>query len=195
MDTLNISSQERKASARFADSDNTNWTIIKNKKKTVKGIWSFDSERTYTNLLFGYEIYNNKTECGFFKFNKKKDILKLYVTGLEGCYEKKAKKGKKQLIGKSKGIDFEDIFDSNTGSFDITGIGSSSTINDDCSVKFLYEFGFEVSSIDGSELYTVELDPRYMKGFDMFENEMEIIGELTSSTGLTVMEFEATFCV
>ena len=109
--------------------------------------------------------------------------------------KKKAKKGKKQLIGKSKGIDFEDIFDSNTGSFDITGIGSSSTINDDCSVKFLYEFGFEVSSIDGSELYTVELDPRYMKGFDMFENEMEIIGELTSSTGLTVMEFEATFCV
>ncbi len=195
MDTLNISSQERKASARFADSENTNWTIIKNKKKTVKGIWSFDSERTYTNLLFGYEIYNNKTECGFFKFNKKKDILKLYVTGLEGCYEKKAKKGKKQLIGKSKGIDFEDIFDSNTGSFDITGIGSSSTSNDDCSFKFLYEFGFEVSSIDGSELYTVELDPRYMKGFDMFENEMEIIGELTSSTGLTVMEFEATFCV
>lgn len=94
MDTFNISSQERKASARFADSDNTYWSIIKNKKKTVKGIWSFDSERTYANLLFGYEVYNNKSECGFFKFNKKNDILKLCVTGLEGCYEKSNKRQK-----------------------------------------------------------------------------------------------------
>ena len=195
MDTFNLSSQERKASVKFADSDNNNWKIIKNKKKTVKGIWSFDSERTYTNLLFGYEVYNNQSECGFFKFNKKKDTLKLYVTGLEGCYKNDALKGKKQLIGKSKGIDFEGIFDSNSGSFDIIGIGSSSTSNDDCSVEFLYEFGFKTSSIDGSEPYNVELDPRYMKGFDMFENKMEIIGELTSPTSLTVMEFEATFCV
>ena len=195
MDTFNLSSQERNASARFADSDNTNWTIVKNKKKIVKGIWSFDSERTYTNLAFDYEVYINKPECGFFKFNKKKDTLKLYVTGLEGCYKNNALKGEKQLIGKSKGIDFEGIFDSNNGSFDIIGIGSSSTSNDDCSVEFLYEFGFKTSSIDDSEPYNVELDPRYMKGFDMFENKMEIIGELTSPTSLTVMEFEATFCV
>ena len=195
MDNFNLSSQQRNTPARFADSENTYWTIIKNKKNTVKGIWSFDSERTYTNLAFGYVVYNNQSECGFFKFNKKKDTLKMYVTGIEGCYKKKALKGEKQLIGKSQGIDFEDIFDLNTGSFNITGIGSSYTSNDDCSVEFIYELGFKTSSIDGSELYTVELDPRYMKGFDLFENKMEIIGELTSPTSLTVMEFEATFCV
>ena len=195
MDTINISSQERRTSARFADSDNTSWTIIKNKKKTVKGVWSFDSERTYTNLSVDYEFYSNKSECGFFKFNKKKDTLKLYVTGLEGCDEKEATKGKKQLIGKAKGIDFEDIFASNAGSFDITGFGSSSTVNGDCSVEFLYEFGFKASSNDDSEPYTVELDPKYMKGFGKFENKMEIVGELTSPTSLTVMEFESTFCV
>ena len=195
MDSINISSQERTTSARFADSDNTSWTIIKNKKKTVKGIWSFDSERTYTNLSVNYEFFSNKSECGFFKFNKKKDTLKLYVTGLEGCDKKEATKGKKQLIGKAKGIDFEDIFDSSAGSFDITGFGSSSTVNGDCSVEFLYEFGFKASSNDDSEPYTVELDPKYMKGFGKFENKMEIVGELTSPTSLTVMEFESIFCV
>ena len=78
MDTFNLSSQERNASARFADSDNTNWTIVKNKKKIVKGIWSFDSERTYINQIFGYEFYNNQSKTftiKFLKFVKNNEIF------------------------------------------------------------------------------------------------------------------------
>ena len=195
MDTINISSQERRATVGFSD-DTASWTILKDKKKSIKGIWSFRSSRVYTDERFGdIDVSVSGTECGMFKFNKKKDTLKLYLNGLEGCYEKEATKGKKQLIGKAKGIDFEDIFDSNTGSFDIIGIGSSSTVNGDCSVDFLYEFGFKESFSDDSEPYTVEVDPKYMKGLGKFENKMEIVGDLLSPTSLMVSEFEATFCV
>ena len=124
----------------------------------------------------------------------KKYSLKLYLTGLEGCYEKEAAKGKKQLIGKIKGSDFEDIFSSNTGSFDITGTGSSSTVNGESSVEILYEFGFKTSSNDGSGPYTVDLDPKYMKGLGKYENKMEIRGELYAMPGFTtVTEFESMF--
>ena len=195
METINISSQERRASVGFSD-DTASWTILKDKRKSVKGIWSFRSSRSYTDETYGgLDVSIGKVECGIFKFNKKKDTLKLYLNGLEGCYEKEATKGKKQLIGKAKGIDFEDIFDSNTGSFDIIGIGSSSTVNGDCSVDFLYEFGFKESFSDDSEPYTVEVHPKYMKGLGKFENKMEIIGDLLSPTSLMVSEFEATFCV
>ena len=197
MDTININSQERKASVGFSD-DSASWTILKDKKKSIKGIWSFRASRSYIDENYGgIDVSTVEVECGIFKFNKKKDTLKLYLNGLEGCYEKEATKGKKQLIGKAKGIDFEDIFNSNTGSFEITGIGSSSTVNGDCSVDLRYEFGFKESSNDDSEPYTVEVDPKYMKGLGKFENKMEVKGDLLSpnSRTLIVSEFEETFCV
>ena len=196
MDSISISTQERSASVGFSD-DSTSWTIVKDKKKSVKGIWSFTSSRKHTDyddlVDGGVDSFIGRSECGFFKFNKKKDSLKLYLTGLEGCYEKEAAKGKKQLIGEIKGSDFEDIFNSNAGSFDITGTGSSSTVNGESSVEILYEFGFKTSSNDDSGPYTVDLDPKYMKGLGKYENKMEVRGELLSTTGLTVTEFESMF--
>ena len=196
MDSINISTQEQTSSVRFSD-DSTSWTIIKDKKKSVKGIWSFSSSRKHTGYYDltpeGIDTFIGKTECGFFKFNKKKDSLKIFLTGLEGCYEKEAAKGQKQLIGEIKGSDFEDIFNSNNGSFDITGIGSSSTVNGDSSVEILYKFGFKSSSDDGSAAYTVDLDPKYIKGLGKYENKMKIRGELWAPTGITVTEFESMF--
>ena len=75
----------------------------------------------------------------------------------------------------------------------MTGTGSSSTVNGESSVEILYEFGFKTSSNDDSGPYTVDLDPKYMKGLGKYENKMEVRGELLSTTGLTVTEFESMF--
>jgi len=193
MDSLDSNTQISRTTTQFADSDTSSWTVIKEKKKTIKGIWSFNSSRTYRDAAYGIDVATGKYECGFFKFNKKKDTLKLYVTGLEGCYQNEATKGKKHLIGKVKGIDFDDIFELNTGSLDLMGIKTSSNVNGESSVQILYQFGFKASSNDEAGPYTVDLNKKYLKGIGKFEKKMDIEGELVSIFGQSVGDFESMF--
>ena len=193
MDSFNENTQTSRTITQFAHSDTSAWTVIKVKKNSVKGIWSFNASRSYGGKMSGTDVgfHASGQECGFFKFNKKKDTLKLYLTGLEGCDEKQAARGRKKLIGKVKGVDFEDIFDVNSGSFDITGIVISSTVNGISSVKNLYQFGFKSALDDEVGPYAVDISNKYMKGSGKFETKMDTDGELVSIFGQTVGEFES----
>ena len=170
------------------DDYNYGWSILKNKRNSLTGIWNFRSFRVHHDKNLDLTSSGDGLECGFFKFNKKKDVLKVFATGLEGCFEN-AKKGKKQLIGKVKAVDFEDLSmiwladaDCWYRNWQKSGSKPSLTIT--------YKMYFLQNTFERNIDYGIKLKDDYMLGLGKFEDKMNIRGELQSVYGQTVGEFE-----
>ena len=171
------------------DDYNYGWSILKNKRKSLTGIWNFRSFRIHHDKNLNLTSSGDGLECGFFKFNKKKDVLKVFATGLEGCFEN-AKKGKKQLIGKVKAVDFEDLLDDLAGPMQIVGIATGKNSGSKPSLTITYKMYFLQNTFKRNIDYGIKLKDDYMLGLGKFEDKMNIRGELQSVYGQTVGEFE-----
>ena len=162
---------------------------FKRQEKSFTGTWNFRSFRVYHDKTYDVTSFGDGPECGFFKFNKKKDIIKVFATGLKGCFEN-ADKGKKQLIGKVKGVDFEDLLDDAMGPIQIVGIATGGSTVNKPSVLTTYKMYFQQNTLDQNTDYGIILKNDYIFGLGKFEDKMKILGELETIYGQTVSEFE-----
>ena len=166
------------------------WFVTKSKKKNIKGTWNIRTFRKVDSPFFD-EGKTFAAECGVFRYNKKKDVLRLYVSGKNGCFMEEAKGGRKQFLGKLKVSDAEDLFNEESGTLQITTEGSVSRKNDDYELKIDNMMLFKSSSKDDSNNFAVHIDESYMKGLGKFERKMDIEGELqTPRGGMTLSNLE-----
>jgi len=170
--------------------DSNGWFVTKFKKKIVKGTWNTRLVRNLNSEFFE-DAESFKFECGIFNYNKKKDVLKLYVSGKKGCFRDQAENGRKYLLGKLKVDGAEDLFGEGAGPLQITSYGSVSRKNDaDPKVKIDNMMLFKSSFSGDSGNIAVDIKDSYVKGIGKFERKMDIEGELQTRSGVTLSEFE-----
>ena len=170
--------------------DSNGWFVTKSKKKSIKGTWSSRLVRNLNSEFFD-DAGSFKFECGIFKYNMKKDVLKLYVSGNKGCFRDQAKGGRKQFLGKLKLDDAEDLFGEGSGPLQITSYGSVTRKNDDDpKVKIDNMMLFKSANSSDSGDVAVHIKDSYVKGLGKFESKMGIDGELQTRSGMTFSDFE-----